>query len=148
MSWIQHGEIEEDGGQFGGNAQIGASASIRMINPDLPGRVVDVHVYPAARELRLDEQPDCTHIPGEAHLRCSYNMDAVGLEMLTICTTCTDIEDPGSTEKWSDLKYDAVDSGPFTGTDEEIVAKAEAAALAKVRSFVPERDIDWDGEPF
>ena len=26
MSWIQHGEIEEDGGQFGGDAQIGVSA--------------------------------------------------------------------------------------------------------------------------
>lgn len=172
--WILYGSVAEDDGEPGGDEQIGKAPSIRFRHMDIPGVLVTVHVYPTAPELRAADQPECTHeepagwkckngwddlhkpdgrsacvcwLPA-AHMRCSYDMDSVGLTMQTEFMICRDINDPGSTEEWCDYQYEELDAAPFTGTEEEIVAKANAAALKRVRMFNGERDIHWDGKPF
>jgi hypothetical protein len=172
--WLMHGSVEKDGADVGGDEQIGKAPSIRFRHFDMPGVLVTVHVYPVAPELDLDRQPECTHDEPEGwkclhgwddlhdgtggarcvcylppdHLKCSYDMDSVGLKMQTEFMICGDIDDPGSTEEWCDYRYDEPDTRPYTGTVEEILAAAEADALKMVRQFNGERDIHWDGKPF
>jgi len=173
--WHMHGSVSDDDGQPGGDEQIGKAPSIRFAHFDIPGVLITVHVYPVAPELTTDRMPDCTHdepadwkckhgwdelhhgrstesrcicyLPPE-HMRCSWDMDSVGLRMQTEFMICRDIDDPGSTEEWCDYEYNDLDTRPYTGKVEEILAKAEADALKQVRMFNAERDIHWDGKPF
>lgn len=162
--WFMHGGVGKDAGSVGGDDQIGRASDIRFAHFDMPGRLVTVSVYPSARELSLDETPECTHpsvllerisenvgrfapLPPE-HLACSYDMDSVGLRMQTEFMICSDIKDPGGTEEWCDYRYAELDTRPYTGTVEEIIAAAETDALKVVRLFNADRDIAWDGQPF
>jgi len=162
--WFMHGGVGEDAGDVGGDDQIGKAPDIRFAHFDMPGRLVTVCVYPSARELSLDEMPVCTHPPvlleslGDnvgrfapsppEHLACSYDMDSVGLRMQTEFMICSDIEDPGGTEEWCDYRYCELDTRPYTGTVQEILAAAGADALKEVRLFNADQDIAWDGQPF
>jgi hypothetical protein len=172
--WFMYGEVSEDAGEVGGDEQIGRASSIQFANLDMPGRLITVHVYPVARELDHAEMPECSHgepegwackhgrpelhkpggstrcicyLPPE-HMRCSWDMDSVGLQMMTEFMICEDINEPGGTESWSDHRYDDVDAMPLTGAVGEILAKAESVALGAVRRFNGERDINWDGKQF
>lgn len=165
MGWIQHGEIAEDDGDVGGDMQIGPARSVRFVDPGLPGCLITVYVYAVAQELSLDDQPECMH-PAEIeedfgdgtarykpsppeHLACSYDMGNVDLQMQTEFMICRDVDDPGSTEEWSEYQYDYVDDRPpYTGTIPEILAAANAAALQEVQTFDADKYITWDGKPF
>jgi hypothetical protein len=52
--------------------------------------------------------------------------------------------DPG----WSEIKYEGLDTRPYSGPAEKMIAEAEKDALAWVRSFDPNRNIHWNGDRF
>lgn len=136
MVWkLDANGLMEDDGQLGGDTQVGKACSIRLENRELDeevggGRVhlVTVHVYPEGSE-RLET-------PGEV------DPTSLSLVMQTEFMVCTDRDDPGSSEVWSDLQYDTLDTRTFRS-----IAEAENAALGVLARFDPERDIHWDGEP-
>lgn len=160
MGWIQHGEVWDDDGQHG-DTQIGKAASVRFFNPDLPGRLVTVYAFPSAPELGSDA-PLCSHarlivkdlgngvaqyapLPSE-HLRCSHDMDRVGVESLIEFMICEDLGDPGGTEEWSEYRYGPLDTRPYSGTAEVMIAEAEQDALAWIMRYDADKFIAWDGE--
>lgn len=163
MSWIRHG-FARDAGDFAGDVQVGGSAAVWFVNPELPGRLVTVYMCPVAPELDLDDQPECGHraelledfgngvgrfapLPAE-HWRCTHKMDAAGVQMVTEFMICDDVDDPGSTEKWSIYAYQSRETPPFPGTVEEIIKAAEAKAVALAEGFDANLSIHWDGERF
>jgi hypothetical protein len=125
--WVMHGPIMDDDGQHG-DEQLGEACSVRFVNPDLPGRVVNVYAY-ASAPLNDDVEHD---------------LDSLGVDAMTEFMICRDIEDPGSTEEWCDYTYASLDTLPFNGDIED----ATKTARAWIRAFDPNRDIDWNGEPF
>lgn len=163
MSWIRHG-FAQDAGEFAGDIQVGRSAGVWFVNPDLPGRLVTVYMCPVAPELDFDDQPECTHRselledfgngvgryapPPPEHMRCSWDMDKVGIQMVTEFMICADVDDPGSTEEWSVYAYQDRETPPFSGTVEEIVKAAEAKAVALAEGFDADLSIHWNGEKF
>lgn len=160
MGWQQHGRIWTDDGQHT-DEQVGNAASVRFIDPDKPGARVTVYAYPHAPE-RLD-YPDCPHervlledlgnnvgryapMPDE-HLACSYHMDKLGVQTLTMLEL--DEDHPADSDEFEPsgadrMEYEFLETRDFGGD----TAKAEAVALAWVTCFNADRDIDWDGKPF
>lgn len=136
MAWkLDATGLMEDDGQPGGDVQVGNACSIRLENRELDqkseeGRVhlVTVHVYPEG-----SERPE---MPGEV------DPTSLSLVMQTGFLVCTDREDPGGSEVWSDYQYDALDTRAFRN-----VVDAECVAQDFLRAFDPERDICWNGGP-
>lgn len=120
MAWQEKGSLFEDAGDVGGDIQVGKSFERRFVNPDLPGRLIDVTLYPVQEEGAV----------------------VVDVQMHTEFMICQDIEDPGSTEEWCDYRYVTLKTTGF-GT----VEQAEAAAEEVLAKYDP-AEITWDGEPF
>ncbi len=128
VKWKMHGGITEHG-QIGGDVQLGRSFGIRFVHTSLPGRVVEVVAYPVTVDVA--GQP---HEEGEfIELRCEQQM-----------TVCRDVEDPGSTEVWSDIEFVELPER-FTRTYARL-RFAELEAQALVAGILPEH-IGWDGSP-
>lgn len=125
--WTRQGEDEDDavqsGGDVGGDYQVGESYSVRYRHPDHPGAVVTRYFY--AEE----------HAPDHAGNR------QYGVSIQDELIRCSDPEQPGDTELWSDARYDA------TGQIYETPLQAEHAAIAAAYDPAWERDvpIEWDG---
>jgi hypothetical protein len=127
LPWEHDGSMIVDAGDIGGDVQVGMAASQRFLNTRLGGRVYDVSAYPVEKT----EGPD--------------NEKVIVLEVQTQMTVCTDVTQPGDTEKWADIEYsDLPERYDITyGT----VELAEAAAQELIRTFDPDRYIGWDGYP-
>lgn len=145
MGWVQHGDVQVDDGDYGGDTQIGKAAHVRFAHTDMPGRLVTVTAYPVAPEQSIETQEgSVTVFHGYRH-----DMDSVGVEAQTEFMICGNIDDPGSTEKWSDLRYEALDTQPYTrGDNDNKIKAAEVDALRFIERFDANRNIHWDGERF
>lgn len=136
MTWkLDATGLMEDDGQPGGDVQVGNACSIRLENQELDeevggGRVhlVTVYVYPEG-----SERPET---PGEV------DPTSLSLVMQTEFMVCTDRDDPGGSEVWSDYQYDTLDTRAFRS-----VVDAECVAQDFLRAFDPVRDIHWSGGP-
>lgn len=124
--WIRSGEIWADDGNPGGDEQVGKAASIRFVNPDLPGRMVTIYAYPHAPE-------------GDD----GHDLENLGVDTATEYMICRDLEDPGSTEEWSTYQYGTLDTAPLRA--DVSVAESVAYLWTSVRKG---DEIGWDGEPF
>lgn len=159
MAWVQHGIVLEDDGQHT-DEQIGNAASVRFTDPDKPGARVTVYAYPHAPE-RFD-YPDCPHevvlledlgggvgwfapMPPE-HLACSYHMDRLGIQILTMLELLEDEDVSGDSDDWEPtwdkMEYELLDTRDYGGD----VTAAQTDALAWIRRFDANRAIHWDGK--
>ncbi|MCP9209574.1 hypothetical protein [Streptomyces cucumeris] len=145
MGWVQYGDIQTDDGDYGGDIQIGKATHVRFIHTGMPGRLVTVTAYPVAPERSIETQEgSVVHFHG-----FESDMNAVGIQSQIELMICGDIDDPGSTEEWSDYLYENLDTRPYSrGDDETKVKAAEVDALRWVERFDANRDIHWDGERF
>lgn len=124
--WAEHGVLFEDAGTFGGDVQVGRSYSRRFVRADMPGRLITVCAYPIEAQGPGDDEKSIT------------------LEMQTELMVCRDVDDPGSTEVWSDAEYsDLPERFDVVFTSVEL---AENMARALVRSMEPYH-LGWDGNP-
>ncbi len=119
--WVrdQRGGGVLPGGDVGGDAQLDESFSVRFHHRHRPGALVTVRYYAA---LDLDD------------------LTTIYVERQTELLACTDPADPGSTEVWSDYRYEAVQRG--FGSVEAATAAAKQAAAAHMAC-----DEDWSGQP-
>lgn len=142
MGWVQSGTIWPDDGEPGGDEQIGKAASVRFVNPDLPGRRVTVYAYAHAPEKEI--------VTREGHVEIFHgytsDMDSLGIQVQTWFEF--DDNAAGDADEWeptwSKEEYRSLDTRPYAGDRKA----AEADALAWIRAFNVDRDIHWDGEMF
>jgi len=127
VAWEQHGEIVRDAGDVGGDEQVGESSSMRFVNPDLPGRVITIYAYPVGVN-HLGEDGD--------------QIKVTGIQSATEFMICTDVDNPGDTEIWSDYTYVDEVIRPFAELE---AAERTAAGLL---ALADPKNIDWNGEPF
>lgn len=127
--WREQGSLFEDDGQPGGDAQSGKAYSRRFVHTKLPGRLFTVYAYPITGDGTDDRHPEgVTRIEQQA-------------EMMI----CRNIEDPGSTEVWSEYTYD--DLPEHFDRDCGDIKSAERLAKLLIETFDPDRFIGWDGKP-
>jgi hypothetical protein len=121
LAWVrdQRGGGVLPGGEVGGDVQLCESFGVRFWHRDQPGALVGYCYYAA---LDLED------------LTCIY------VERQTELLVCTDTDDPGSSEVWSDYRYEAVQSG--FGSVEAATAAARRAAEGHLAC-----DEDWSGRP-
>ncbi len=107
------------GGDVGGDAQLDESFSVRFHHRERPGALVTYRYYPA---LDLDD------------------LVTVYVERQTELLVCTNPADPGSTEVWSDYRYEAL---------QRRFASVEAATVAARRAAEAHLACDeaWSGRP-
>jgi len=119
--WVrdQRGGGVLPGGDIGGDAQLDESFSVRFWHRDRQGALVGYCYYAA---LDLDD------------------LTTVYVERQTELLVCTDPDDPGGTEEWSDYRYGTVRRG--FGSVEAATAVAKRAAEAHLAC-----DEDWSGRP-
>lgn len=130
MRWKRGDILFEDAGDIGGDVQIGKSYSIRFYHAHLPGRLVTVAAYPIRTKNYTGEYGDADEV--------------ITLEQQTEVMICGDVQDPGSTERWSEVEYTALPER-FDGVY-ATVKEAERAARQLITQTRPEH-IDWDGLP-
>lgn len=128
QGWRPDGPMRHDSGDVGGDVQAGPSHSLRFVHDTIGGAVVEVYTYAArntgngiGRDGADEEKPfwaDC----------------------LVQFTVCDDVERPGDTETWADVKYENADPYTYSTKDE-----ADTAAQNYLARY---GDIDWDGQPF
>jgi hypothetical protein len=145
MGWTQHGEIWEDDGEHG-DEQVGKAASVRFVNPDLPGRRVTVYAYPHAPEKSVVAKNGSI----ETFHGFEHDMDSFGIES----QVWFEIDEGSAGDaddfepQWSEIKYESLDTRPYSGPAEKMIAEAERDALAWVKAFDANRNIHWDGKLF
>ncbi len=124
--WVrdQRGGGVLPGGDVGGDVQLDESFSVRFWHRDHPGALVTYRYYTA---LDLDD------------------LTSVYLERQTEYLVCTDPADPGSTEVWSDYRYETVQRG-FESVEAATATARRAAeghlACAEAWSGLP----PWESE--
>lgn len=157
MSWVIDPEcgVMEDDGNPGGDRQVGNAASIRFVRPDLPNARITVYAYAEAPE-QIEGDVECPHeavvledlgdgivryapMPDE-HVACTHDLSALGVDALTVL----EILDADGEPDWEHRTIETLDTFPL-GRD---VAKAEAVALAWIKTLDPERDLKWNGKEF
>ena len=121
--WQADGTGIVSNGDCGGDGQRGDSYSVRFRHPDLPNAIITCSAYAAE---------DTDRNPGEFFV-----------QVQTEYIICTDPEDPGSTETWSDYSYDDEDGRIWdtAGEAEEAARQRAAEELGDAES------LEWDGEP-
>jgi hypothetical protein len=131
--WREHDSGVVDGGDCGGDHQIGKAPSKRFVRDDLPGSIVTVTIYPIG------------HSEGDTCVPRNCTPDQIDLEEQIEWLICTDPDDPGGTETWSDYRYESpladLDGRPLDLPD---VATAEREARRLLDSWVP-GIVSWDG---
>jgi hypothetical protein len=119
LPWVrdQRGGGVLPGGDVGGDVQPAESFSVRFHHRDHPGALVTYRYYAA---IDLDD------------------LTTITVERQTELLACTDPADPGSTEVWSDCRYETVQRD--LGSVEAATATARRAAEAHLAC-----DEDWSG---
>ena len=126
--WHLDGKGIIDGGDVGGDIQVGTAWSVRYIRDDMPGSLITVNVY------AVDHDNDNPDRRGEEF----------AIQTQTEFMVCADPSDPGGTEIWSDLDYE---DGVFAY---ETLAEAETAAREAAENDNTEAAASaqgWDGKP-
>jgi hypothetical protein len=127
ITWKAQQPAVTGGGDVGGDYQAGEAWSVRLVSDQAPGALIDVYVF---AEARLPDQDD----------GAPYHV-----QVMTEYLTCTDMNDPGGTETWSDYVYPA--PGGHAGYDDGTGADKAAWNLAAAFAAHPEI-FSWDGKPF
>jgi hypothetical protein len=131
-TWTIQEPAVSAGGDVGGDYQAGEAWSVRLTSPDVHGALITVYVF--AEALRVNR--------GHGEVASGE----YGVMVMTEYLTCTDMDDPGGTETWSDYKYDNT-ADPLAypiGADADTAARALAGLYARH----PERFSWWDGKPW
>lgn len=128
--WRQYGEVAPDEGDIGGDIQAGRAPGKRFINPEKPGAVFDVAAYPI-----FGNGSDAMAGPG----------DRIYVDLQYHYTLCRDVNSPGDTEEWADVRYESSRMTPTRAF--ESIGDAEAFCDEAIRQYAPDR-ITWDGKPF
>lgn len=130
--WVQHGEIVQEDQEIGGDTQVGMAASVRFKNDDVPGAVITVYCF---AEMSGPFTENGQEVMGEG-LYLTHHAEF---------TLCTDIDNVGDTEWWSEYMQDELEDGPFKATEE-----AESAALAWIKAYKVEdyKYASWAGQQF
>lgn len=124
MSWRQQGPVAcEEKNSGDPDDQVGRAWVKTFTHPDLPGRQVEVRLYPAVNDVNNPDLNDL-HVEAELWYRIS-SADA-----------------PDGTGRWSDVDYDT----NFDVMSYPSVEEAEKACRTGIERYRPER-IDWDGSP-
>jgi hypothetical protein len=134
MTWQQVGGVM-DVGDVGGDWQIGPAPSVRFQHTEKPGSLMTVAIYPVMHS----EGDTCvprTCIPGSLDLQQQIEY-----------MVCTDPEDPGGTEQWSDYEYEILADLDDTNLNLPDLGAANFEAVRLLASWVP-GIITWDGESF
>ena len=146
--WIPDGwGVQSSNETIGGDNQITDSYSVRYLLADDNGTlkaridsdgrkiyaVLTVYVYAAARMDELGNlEPD------------SDGQPVIWLATQVERMLCTNPEDPGSTEVWSDYEYTDLDQF-FVTQEAADVAARRMAELYAADAQLFQRDFDWDG---
>lgn len=125
--WRPDGSGVLPGGQVGGDVQVGESWS-RRFRPDVEP-VEGLHAIVEEDWFASDPDPNEPGPPARFTVTCQ-----------TWACVCTDPDDPGGTEEWSD--YDYHESEVFYPTLEDADRAAKESAEASVGV-----GIGWDGSP-
>lgn len=145
MSWEMHGTVWDDDGQHG-DEQVGKAASVRFVNPELPGCRVTVYAYPHAPEKSVVTRDGSI----ETFHGFEPDMDSFGIES----QVWFEIDEDGPADadafdpNWSEIRYESLDTRPYSGPAEVMIAEAEQDALAWIMRYDPAKFIDWDGKRF
>lgn len=123
--WVEKGTIL-NAGDVSPDYQVGEAFNRRFYHPDKPGRLMTVSFY----GVRV---PNSDLPEGFEY----------GIEKHTEYMICRDIEDPGSTEEWSEPAYDPIDG--YTSLD--TVEEAETEARKELEKL-DAGDLVWNGEEF
>src|SRR6266540_6476860 len=118
-TWVRDQRGMLPGGDVGGDAQLDESFSVRFHHRHQPGAMVTFTYYAA---LDLDD------------------LATIYVERQTELLACADPADPGSTEEWSDYRYETVQRG--FETVEAAIAAAKRAAEGHLVC-----DEAWPGQP-
>ncbi len=121
-TWEANDKAPLPGGDVGGDNQASESWSVRWYRADRPGALITEYWY-------AEEDDDAQHYV---------------ITRQTEYLLCTDPDQPGDTEVWSDAVYDTTAAGPFRRLR---AATLVAEELAKVAADSAP-DHTWDGEPF
>jgi len=145
MAWVQCGTVWDDDGEHS-DEQVGKAASVRFVNPDLPGRRVTVYAYPHAPEKSIVTKSGSI----ETFHGFEHDMDNFGIQSQVWFEIDEDAAgDADDWEpSWSEIKYENLDTRPYSGPAKKMIAEAERDALAWIMRFDASRDIHWDGERF
>lgn len=130
--WIEVGTISLDDGSPGGDKQIGPASSRRfqLAVEDGTFAVVTVYSYATREERNVDEEGNPTDEP----------VPYLDVEEQTEFIICTDPDDPGGTEIWSEYEYDyPMYLAPKD--EEELLARA----VANTNRYGVEHFNHWNG---
>ncbi len=105
---VQRGGGVLPGGDVGGDAQVSESFSVRFHHRDRPGALVTYCYYAADVDLE--------------------DLTTIYVERQTEYLVCTDPDDPGGTEVWSDSRYTTLHRGFDTVQAATAAAKRAAEA--------------------
>lgn len=134
-AWVpdELGVVREGGGPIGGDVQVSDQWSVRFLPTDQPadGRFAMVTSY-----WFVDNYDDDT-LPVEFD---DQESKTYGIQNVTEFLICTDLDNPGGTEVWSDYQYDTDDPRSF-----DTIEAAEQAAETAARSELSMNGITWDG---
>lgn len=157
-TWIEDPTgLIEDAGDVGGDAQVGPAFERRFVNPELevyltpghprlPSTVGPDRHYALVTVQTYAIRHDPTHDDGCVSVPCGCPEGELDVQECIEWLVCTDPDDPGGTEVWSDCAYEhgKLDGTVITGGLEE----ANQAARERVEAWTPDLVGDWDGRPF
>lgn len=127
--WQEKGSVIE-GGDIGGDWQSGRSFARRFVNPEVPGAIVDVSVYP----ITHNANDGC--VPGT----CTPGLIELEQQIEHMILTVSDGE-----EEWSDTQHESPLSAE-DGTDLDLKTVAEAEEEARRQLGLWSAGvIGWDG---
>lgn len=127
--WREKGSAIEVG-DVGGDNQVGRAFGRRFVNPDVPGAIVDVSLYPVGHS----EGDTC--VPRT----CTPGLIELEQQIEHMIVSVSDGE-----QEWSDVQYDSPLSAP-DGTELVLRTVEEAEEAARHRLSLWSADlIAWDG---
>jgi hypothetical protein len=165
--WVLDGEVYDDNGNYGGDAQIGPSFYARFLHPDYPGSRYEINMYAIAQDYcqaDAPQQPKCPHEGPQKtwteemrreHLACAWVPGTVGVEMQCTWRTGGGLNEDGRYESddSDEILYDST-IGPLGDFPGETLADQVDAATRYAREYrdywvknVGDADFfSWDGE--
>lgn len=131
MTWTMDGDIC-DNGTVGGDGA-GEATSARFTNPEHPFALFDVNVYTVDRIERGWQAEDDDSARWDIEVQYEWLI-------------CTNTDDPGGTETFTHIEYDANLYERSFATEEEALEKRDAV-LRSIIALTP-TSLTWDGQPF
>jgi hypothetical protein len=131
--WREHDSGLMCAGDVGGDNQVGKGWSKRFVRTDSPGSLLTVSIYPIG------------HSEGDTCVPRDCRPGQIDLEAQVEYMICTDPDDPGGTEVWSDYLY----ISPLADIDgSDLVLKSVETAEERAKyltSMCSASAIVWDG---